>query len=46
LLQGYAIQVEKYRSHLPEGHNNLMHKEIEVYVDDMMAKSKKEESFV
>ena len=50
LLRGHAIWVEECRGHLPRAmvtlFHDMMHKEIEVYMDDMAAKSKEEESHV
>ena len=50
LLQSDALRVEERWCNVPEGYDNpihdLMHKEIEVYVDDMIAKSQTEEGCV
>jgi len=47
LLQGYAIRIEKRRGNIFRADTTLlhdmMHKEVEVYVDDMIVKSKDRE---
>jgi len=50
LLRGHAIWVEECRGHLPRAmvtlFHDMMHKEIEVYMDDMTTKSEEGESHV
>ena len=50
MLQGYAVWFKEHRGHYQRAmvtlFHDMMHKEIEVYVDDMIAKSKGEEDHV
>jgi len=50
LLQSHAIWFKECWGHLPKGYvtlfHDMIHKEIEVYVDDMIAKSREGENHV
>ena len=50
MLQGYAFRPEKYCGNLSNSYGDViprhMHKEIEVYVDDLIAKSQEDESHI